>query len=140
MPGIADLVAGIFKPISDVIDHVLPSGDAKIALQQAALQGQIQAAAQIMDYQTQLLDSQSKIILAEAQGGSWLQRNWRPMLMVFFAALIGARWFGYSAPSMSEAEALELWSIIKIGLGGYVVGRSAEKIAPSVVNAIKATK
>jgi hypothetical protein len=38
---------------------------------------------------------------------------------------------------MTEAEYLEVYSLIKIGLGGYVLGRSAEKIAPGVIGAIK---
>src|SRR5262245_29715781 len=28
---------------------------------------------------SQLLDAQTTIVLAEAAGGSWLQRNWRPI-------------------------------------------------------------
>jgi len=27
-------------------------------------------------------------------------------------------------------EALKLWDIVEIGLGGYVIGRSAEKVLP----------
>jgi hypothetical protein len=30
-----------------------------------------------------------------------------------------------------------LWEIVRLGLGGYVVGRSAEKILPQVVSALK---
>lgn len=69
------------------------------------------------------------VVLAEAQGESWLQRNWRPILMLTFGALIVARWLGFAAPWLSEREALALWQIVQIGLGGYVIGRSAEKIA-----------
>ena len=69
------------------------------------------------------------VVLAEAQGESWLQRNWRPILMLTFGALIVARWLGFAAPGLSEREALALWQIVQIGLGGYVIGRSAEKIA-----------
>jgi hypothetical protein len=76
------------------------------------------------------------VILAEAQG-NFLQRSWRPIMMLFFGGLIGARWFGYSAPNMSEAEVLELWGIVKIGIGGYTIGRSVEKIAPSLAEAFK---
>ena len=41
------------------------------------------------------------------------------------------------AEGMTEPEYLEVYGLIKIGLGGYVVGRSAEKIAPSLIGAIK---
>ncbi len=75
------------------------------------------------------LDAAMKIIVAEAQGGSWLQRSWRPVTMLTFAGLIVAKWMGLSAPGITEQIELALFEIIKIGLGGYVVGRSAEKVA-----------
>ena len=47
------------------------------------------------------------------------------------------RWLGWSAPGISEAEALKLWNIVEIGLGGYVIGRSAEKTLPRIVEVLK---
>lgn len=82
------------------------------------------------------LQAAVSVITAEASG-NWLQRSWRPLMMLFFAGLVGARWFGYSAPNMSEAEVLELWSIVKIGIGGYTIGRSVEKVAPSIAQALQ---
>jgi len=78
-----------------------------------------------------------EIIKAEAASSHWLAANWRPLTMVTFVALIVCRWFGYSAPNMSEAEILELWAIVKIGLGGYVIGRSGEKVLPGILAALK---
>ncbi len=46
--------------------------------------------------------------------------------MLVFVSLIVARWLGWSAPNLGEAEVLKLWDIVEIGLGGYVIGRSAE--------------
>jgi hypothetical protein len=57
--------------------------------------------------------------------------------MLVFVALIVARWFGFAAPNLSEAEYLKLWSIVEFGLGGYVVGRSVEKIAPTIADAVR---
>jgi len=54
-----------------------------------------------------------------------------------FTGLIVARWFGWSAPNLSEAEYLKLWDIVELGLGGYVIGRSVEKIAPGIAGALK---
>jgi len=56
--------------------------------------------------------------------------------MLVFVALIVARWLGWSAPNLGEAEVLKLWDIVEIGLGGYVIGRSAEKILPTVVKSL----
>src|SRR3990167_4794604 len=72
------------------------------------------------------------IVKTEAASSHWLAANWRPLTMLVFVALIVARWFGWAAPNLAEAEYLALWDIVQLGLGGYVIGRSAEKIIPSV--------
>jgi hypothetical protein len=46
---------------------------------------------------------------------------------------------GYSAPGLSEGEVLKLWSIVELGIGGYVIGRSAEKVLPAVAQAMAPT-
>jgi len=76
--------------------------------------------------------AQADIVKTEAASNHWLAANWRPLLMLTFGGLIVARWFGWAAPYLSEAEYLKLWSIVEFGLGGYVVGRSVEKIAPTI--------
>jgi hypothetical protein len=43
-----------------------------------------------MEARAKLREAQRDIIVAEAKGESWLQRNWRPMTMLFFTGLIGA--------------------------------------------------
>lgn len=79
----------------------------------------------------------SDIVKAEAQSSNWLASAWRPITMLTFVALIVARWLGWSAPGITEAEVLKLWDIVQLGLGGYVIGRSAEKIVPAIAEALK---
>ena len=57
--------------------------------------------------------------------------------MLTFGGLIVARWFGWAAPNLSEAEYLKLWSIVELGIGGYVIGRSAEKVFPTIAQVLK---
>jgi hypothetical protein len=86
------------------------------------------------------LTGRAEIVKAEAASTHWLAASWRPILMLTFGALIVARWLGYSAPGISEAEVLKLWDIVELGLGGYVIGRSAEKIIPAAAAAMKGSK
>lgn len=79
----------------------------------------------------------ASIINTEASSKHWLAANWRPITMLVFVGLVVARWLGYAAEGMTEAEYLSIYDLIKIGLGGYVVGRSAEKIVPAVMAARK---
>ncbi len=92
---------------------------------------------QLLAAQSEIEQAASKIIQTEAASTHWLAANWRPLTMITFVALIVARWFGWAAPNLSEAEYIKLWSIVEFGLGGYVLGRSVEKIAPSIAQAIK---
>jgi hypothetical protein len=140
MAGLMDIVGGILKPLTDVIEHFSADATVKAQLAAAAYQSQIMLGGKMLDYETQLLQAQQASIVAEASGGNFLQRSWRPILMLTFGGLIVARWLGWTAPNITPDEMLELWGIVKIGLGGYVVGRSVEKIAPSIVQTIKATR
>lgn len=80
---------------------------------------------------------QAEIVKAEAQSEHWLTACWRPILMLTFGGLIVARWLGFSAPNISDAEVLKLWNIVELGLGGYVIGRSVEKVMPAIAGALK---
>ena len=77
------------------------------------------------------------VVKAEAQSSHWLAANWRPITMLVFVALIVARWFGWAAPNLGAEEYIKLWDIVQLGLGGYVIGRSAEKIVPALTDAMR---
>jgi hypothetical protein len=113
-----------------LIDRLWPDptqkAQAQVALLELAQKGELA-----------VFTAKADIVKTEAASEHWLAANWRPILMLTFGALIVARWFGWAAPNLSEAEYLKLWSIVELGLGGYVIGRSAEKIVPAVVTAMK---
>jgi hypothetical protein len=73
------------------------------------------------------LRSATSIITAEAKSEHWLTSNWRPLTMLTFVLLIVAHWLGFTADNLSEDQVLSLLEIVKVGLGGYVIGRSVEK-------------
>lgn len=114
----------IFKPVTKIIGGVLDKTITDKNLRQE-LHHKIEMA--IMEQEGDLIKNATAIIVAEAQGG-WIQRNWRPITMLIFVGLVVCRWLGITDVSITEAVELELMALIKIGLGGYVIGRSAEKI------------
>lgn len=79
-----------------------------------------------------LIDAQAKVITAEAQSESWLARNWRPLVMLWFAVLVGAHWLGFTPDNITPAVVAQLLDIVQYGLTGYIVGRSAEKITRDI--------
>ena len=90
-----------------------------------------------MQHANQIEQAAAEVVKAEAASGHWLAANWRPLTMLTFVGLVVARWMGWTAPGMTEAEYLSIYDLIKIGIGGYVVGRSAEKIVPAITEAMK---
>jgi|TARA_R100000935_G_scaffold326_12_gene1043 hypothetical protein len=86
----------------------------------------------ILQKKVELQQMQTDIIIAEAKG-NWLQRSWRPILMLSFGFIIiyvkfVAPVFDLTIPKLE----IEFWELLKIGIGGYVVGRSAEKISKNI--------
>lgn len=120
------MIQALIPLLGGILDKVIPdpaaAADAKLKMLELAQKGELMGA---------------EIVKAEAQSEHWLAASWRPITMLTFVALIVARWFGWAAPDLSEAEYLKLWSIVEFGLGGYVVGRSVEKIAPTIAGAMK---
>lgn len=125
-----DPVSAAIQLGTSIIDKIWPDpvkrAEAQLALLELAQKGELAE-----------LTARAGIVQTEAASTHWLAANWRPLLMITFGILIVARWFGWTAPNLSEAEYLKLWSIIELGIGGYVIGRSAEKIIPSIASAVK---
>lgn len=123
-------IGQIFEPATKLISELHTSEEERLEAKQKLYEAQSQVTGKFLDYERLLLESQTKIITAEAQGASWLQRNWRPITMITFLILVVCDSFGLLAFRLAE----QAWTLLQIGLGGYVVGRSAEKIAPHVMN------
>ena len=104
---IIDLVAGVFKPAADLIDNLHTSTEEK--LQQKARLLEIQSAAidSALQYESQLLESKSKIIHAEAVSNHWLTENWRPITILVFLDLAKSAALGWLTNPLRE-EALLL--------------------------------
>ena len=106
--------------IAKAIDKVIPD-----KTQAEQLKASINS--QLISLDRAELEQASRVITAEADGESWLQRNWRPITMLSFTGLVVAHWLGWTAPGLSEQQIISLLEIVKVGLGGYVLGRSVEK-------------
>jgi len=60
---------------------------------------------------------------------SWLQKNWRPLIMMMLAGMIVCNYtlapiLGFTPIALPE----EIFQLMKIGLGVYITGRTIEKI------------
>lgn len=129
---ISGLVSETIGKISGLVSEFITDKDKALELQTQIEKELIKLEEKALEYETKLMESRRDIIVAEAKSESWLTRNWRPITMLTFTALIVADWLGISAPNLTPELKGKLFSIIQIGLGGYVIGRSAEKIAREI--------
>jgi hypothetical protein len=120
---VLSLVAGLFEPAAKLIDDVHTSDEEKLKLANELKALENQVVNRIIDLESQLLESQKSIIVAEAAGDSWMQKSWRPITMLTFLLLVVFDSFGW----LRNPLAVEAWTLLQIGLGGYVTGRSIEK-------------
>ena len=131
------LITELFKSGADVVDSMHTSEEEKINAKGKILALQNRANQIFEEFSSSILKAQTSIIVAEANSQSWLARNWRPVTMLSFVVAILAFWFGLTPATLTEQNITDMFSLVKLGLGGYVVGRSGEKIAKSVAGVLK---
>ena len=118
----APLLAAALPVVGKLIERVFPDKEAadkaKLALIELQQKGDLAE-----------LEAAARIVQAEASSEHWLTATWRPIVMLWFAGLVGAHWLGYTPEGLSEETVQSLLGIVQVGIGGYVVGRSVEKAA-----------
>ena len=127
IPLVSKAIGG-FKDIVKLF-KLTPEQKAQADAQLAALEVKLQSEA--MEYEATIFKESSATVRAEIASKSWLASNWRPITMLTFLILIVLHWFGFTDDTITEGQVVELMDVVKIALGGYVIGRSAEKIIPN---------
>jgi len=131
-------VAPLAKILFNTIEKSVPDKDL-----QAKLKADLQT--QLLQSSTQELKAAASIVEAEAKAG-WFTASWRPLLMyVLIFILIWNYILGpivkfFFAAAITIDLPGDVWTLLQIGLGGYVVGRSGESIAKSLANRSTTTK
>ena len=111
------LLSSLVSEIGSVVNNLSVSSKEKKKIEADLI-------AAITRQEEALSRSQATIIEAEARG-NWLQRSWRPVIMLVFATIVLTGTF-CELPILSDTS--RFWDLLEIGIGGYVIGRSAEKI------------
>ena len=118
------------NPIAETIkaiDGVTTSGEERMALKSQFIGG--------------IVEAQSRVLVAEAQSKSWLTASWRPIVMLSFAGILVYSFFiGPMAELKTVPIPADLWTLMKLGIGGYVGGRSVEKLAEILPNKLRGKK
>jgi hypothetical protein len=125
-------VAPLAKILFSTIEKSVPDKDL-----QEKLKAQLQT--QLLQSNTAELQAAAKIVEAEAKAG-WFASSWRPLLMyvlIFILVwnyVIGPVIKVFTGAVISFELPGDVWTLLNVGLGGYVVGRSAESVARTMAN------
>lgn len=135
---IANIVTGLLNgPLSKALDAFIKDVELR-----RKLQGELEQV--LLTHLGKALEQEAAIVLAEVKSEYWLTRSWRPILMltllafVVFVGLVlplADGLAGRTLPFNPRWNDLppQFWEFLSIGMGGYIGGRSLEKIAAQVL-------
>lgn len=121
------LGAGLGKAVDNVLGRFFEDKD------QAAQAAQELRLAMLEHEQTAQQVARD-VVVAEAKSEHWVTSAWRPITMLVFVVIIANNYIlaPYIDLFFDSGLTLEIpdqmWSLLQIGLGGYLAGRSGEKI------------
>ncbi len=121
---IGETAGKIVDGAGKIVDEVISTDEEKLKLK-------AELSKIVMSNLSELSKSQRDVLVKEMDG-NWLQKSWRPIVMLTFAGIVVMSFFKGGIDSMPEP----FWDLLKLGIGGYVIGRSTEKIADRVTKNI----
>ncbi|MCP3672228.1 MAG: hypothetical protein GY814_17710 [Gammaproteobacteria bacterium] len=121
------MIAQFIPLIGTVLDKIFPDPEAASAAKLKLLELQ-------QSGELETLKQAGSIITAEAKSDHWIVAAWRPITMLVFVTIIANNYI--LAPYIDmffETNIVldlppQMWDLLKIGLGGYIVGRTGEKM------------
>lgn len=130
-------IAKLVGPLLGLIDRVIPNPNEAMEIKAELMK-------ESMNAESEFYKAAGGIIKAEAQGESWMQRNWRPVTMLTFVFIIANNYiiapyvmflssmFGYHVelPTLDIPEGM--WTLLSIGIGGYITSRGVEKTVKNI--------
>lgn len=120
----------VVKDLLGGLDKLFTSKEEKIQAENVIKQILIQKELELQKMQTEIIVTEAK--------GNWLQRSWRPILMLAFGFIVIyvkflAPLFDLRIPELEN----EFWNLLQLGIGGYVIGRTGEKMMTTYADSKK---
>jgi hypothetical protein len=125
-------IAPLAKMLFSTVDKAIPDKDLAEKLK-------AQLNTELLKSSTEQIKAAASIVEAEAKSG-WFSASWRPLLMYVLIFILVWNYIIGPVIKMMLGTVItfelpgDVWTLLQIGLGGYVVGRSGESIARSLAN------
>lgn len=127
--------SGIVDSVAGVLDSVVTTDKDKLELKNKLTET-------VLSELNKVTELQSSILKAELTG-NWLQRSWRPIVMLCFTFIVVYAYFIEpafldvpTADRIANQLNEKFWELLELGIGGYVIGRTVEKVSNTVSDKI----
>lgn len=114
-------VTNLVSAVGDIVNRLTLPGREKKQLETDILR-------LLIAVEEKTISEQAAAIREEARG-NWLQRSWRPIMMLVFTVIVLAGTF-LNLPILSDTS--RFWDLLEIGLGGYIIGRGGEQLVSTL--------
>ena len=120
------LISSLLPVVGNVLDRVLPD-----TVEKDKVRAELQAS--LMEHSASIEKAAASVVIAEAKGESWIQRSWRPITMLSFVVIIVNNYIvvpwlkTFGLPAVFLEIPPDMWTLLSLGLSGYIVSRGAEK-------------
>lgn len=115
-------VTNLVSAVGEIVDRLTLPGREKKQLETDILR-------LLIAVEEKTISEQAASIREEARD-NWLQRSWRPIVMLVFTLIILAGTF-LNLPILADTS--RFWDLLEIGLGGYIIGRGSEQLVSSLL-------
>ena len=131
-------IGSIFGQVDEVmkgLDGLTTSGEERAKARIAMFKVYGDLVTTVLNHEGKMVEHQTATIREETRSKSWMARNWRPILMLTFCWIL---FWNYGILPLArvwypDLPILDLpqgaWTLLTIGVGGYVAGRSWENVS-----------
>lgn len=132
---ITDALGGnLLEGVNEILGQFIDDPQEVAEAEQMIMEEERKIQEALLEYEAERMAQRSKTVRAEIHSDHWLASNWRPILMLTFGfiAVYAAIAPALGAPGLAMDQIPNrAWNVMMVGIGGYVAGRSAEKIIPN---------
>lgn len=125
------LISAIFGTITSLFSGLFSfKGD-----QAKTVQSALDVFKSVNDSDSQSVTAAASALQSILTQGSFLERNWRPLLMCILMGILVASFFGFVPTHLNDTVSPtmeKIWTLLQIGLGGYLPLRTLEKVVQTL--------
>jgi hypothetical protein len=137
-----------FQTVRGLVDDVTTSDEEKKKALAKLEKVRNKARQDAREHIENITEQKKEVLLGEIEGESWLQRNWRPLLMLALTLILVNNFIlapyinALAGPEYSIVLEFpsQFWNLLTVGVGGYIGARTYEKTQGATTEAERKRK